>query len=74
MEKCNHLVPRAEQNKKCDPSDLNSKVHYWIPSGRIETMFNNLVSVDFYCKNCNRRTTNFLSKEEYELNKKFIEV
>lgn len=73
MEKCNHLVPRADQTKKCDPSDPNSKTHYWIPTGRIEAMFNDMISVDFCCKYCNKRTTNFLSKDEYQLNKRFLE-
>jgi hypothetical protein len=73
MTKCNHLVPRADQNKKCDSSDPDSRTHYWIPTGRIQAMLNEIISVDFCCKYCNRRTTNFLSKDEYQLNKKFLE-
>ena len=73
MEKCNHLVPRSEQTKKCDPSDPESRIHYWIPSGRKEAIFNGLMSIDFCCKYCNKRTTNFLSMDEYQLNKRFIE-
>ena len=72
MEKCNHLVTRAEQNKKCIPSDSNSKIHFWIPSGRIEAMFNGMISVDFLCKHCNKRTTNFLTQDEFNLNKTFL--
>ena len=52
MEKCNHLVPRSEQTKKCDPSDPESRIHYWIPSGRKEAIFNGLMSIDFCCKYC----------------------
>jgi hypothetical protein len=74
MEKCNHLVPREEQNKKCNPSDPESRIHYWIPTGRVETIFNGLISADFCCKYCNKRATNFFSKDEYNLNKRFIEV
>jgi hypothetical protein len=70
--KCNHLVPRQEQDKKCEPSNKDSKTHYWIPTGRIEITVNNLLSVDFACKYCNRRTTNFLTNEEYELNKRLL--
>lgn len=72
MEKCNHLVPRTDQNKKCFPLESTSKVHYWIFSGRKEVIFNGLMSVDFYCKHCNKRTTNFMSIDEYYLNKRFL--
>jgi hypothetical protein len=72
MEKCNHLVPKTEQNKKCVSSDLNSRIHYWIPSGRIEAIFNGMISVDFMCKYCNRRITNFLTQDEFNLNKRIL--
>jgi len=72
MEKCNHLVPKTEQNKKCVSSDFNSRIHYWIPSGRIEAIFNGMISVDFMCKHCNRRITNFLTQDEFNLNKKVL--
>jgi hypothetical protein len=73
MEKCNHLVPRAEQNKKCSPFEPNSKVHYWISSGRKEVVFDDLMSVDFCCKYCNKRLTTFMTVDEYYLNKRFLE-
>ena len=73
MEKCNHLVPRTDQNKKCFPLESTSKVHYWIFSGRKEVIFNGLMSVDFCCKHCNKRTTKFMSIDEYNLNKRFLE-
>ncbi len=73
MEKCNHLVPRAEQNKKCSPFEPNSKVHYWISSGRKEVVFDDLMSVDFCCKYCNKRLTTFMSVDEYYFNKRFLE-
>jgi len=73
MKKCNHLVPRTDQNTKCFPFDPTSKVHYWISSGRKEAVFNGLMSVDFCCKYCNKRTTNFISIDEYYLNKRFLE-
>ena len=69
--KCNHLVPKHEQNKKCTP-DLDSKIHYWIPTGHIETKFNNTIQVDFMCKYCNRRVTSFLSQVEYETYKNLL--
>lgn len=72
--KCNHLVPRQEQNRKCEPNNKDSKTHYWIPTGRVEITVNNLLSVDFACKYCNRRTTNFLTNEEYKLNERIINV
>lgn len=72
MEKCNHLVPKMEQNKKCASSDPNSKIHFWVPSGRIEAMFNGMISVDFMCKYCNRRITNFLTQDEFNLNKRVL--
>lgn len=74
MDKCNHLVSRLDQNKKCNPSDVHSRTHYWLPTGRIEAMFNGMISVDFYCKYCNKRTTNFITQQDFEINKKYIEV
>jgi hypothetical protein len=71
--KCNHLVARQEQDKKCFPSP-DSRTHYWLPTGNIETKFNGSIQIDFYCKYCNARTTNFLSKEEYETHKKVLGV
>jgi hypothetical protein len=72
--KCNHLVPRHDQDKKCFPHSIDSKTHFWLPTGNIEAKFNNSIQVDFYCKYCNSRTTNFFTKEEYELNKKVLGV
>lgn len=73
MHKCNHLVPKQDREKKCNPSDSNSKTHFWIPTGRIEGIgINNMISVDFLCKYCNKRTTNFLTQEDYNLNKKLL--
>ena len=86
--KCNHLVPRHDQDKKCFPYSIDSKTHFWLPTGNVETKFtfvngqlngvetkfNNSIQVDFYCKYCNSRTTNFFTKEEYELNKKVLGV
>lgn len=72
MHKCNHLVSKIDRDKKCLPSDINSKTHFWVPTGRIESMFNGMISVDFYCKHCNKRVTNFLTQEEYNLNKKLL--
>jgi hypothetical protein len=69
--KCNHLVPKYEQNKKCT-TDLDSKIHYWIPTGHIEAKFNNTVQVDFMCKYCNKRVTSFLSQVEYETYKNLL--
>lgn len=70
--KCNHLVPKEHMTAKCNPSEPNSKMHYWVPTGRIETMFNGMISVDFRCKYCNKRVTSFLTYEEYNLNKKLL--
>jgi hypothetical protein len=72
MNKCNHLAPKEHMNKKCDSSDPTSKTHYWLPTGRVEAMFNGMVSVDFRCKYCNKRVTSFLTNEEYNLNKKLL--
>jgi hypothetical protein len=70
--KCNHLVPNGEQYEKCNVGEPNSKTHYWIPTGNIEAKFNNTIKIDFICKYCDKRTTSFLNKEEYELNKRII--
>jgi len=70
--KCNHLVPRQDQDKKCFQYSPDSRTHYWLPTGNIESKFNGTIQIDFYCKYCNARTTNFLTKEEYELNKKVL--
>lgn len=74
MEKCNHLVPRTERDQKCKPTDPTSRMHFWTPSGRVETMFNSMISIDFYCKFCSKRTTSFITQEDYQLNKKIIGV
>jgi transcription initiation factor IIE alpha subunit len=70
--KCNHLVPRQDQNRKCNPQDSNSKTHYFVFTGHIEAKFNGAIQVDFVCKYCERRVTNFLSKEEYDTHKKVL--
>ena len=70
--KCNHLVPALEQNKKCVSSDPNSRTHFWIPTGYIEAKINDTIRVDFIFKYCEKRVTNFLDKEEYELNKRLL--
>jgi|694.fasta_scaffold77397_3 hypothetical protein len=71
--KLNHLVPKYDANQKCDKHDPTSKTHYWLPSGRIEATVSNLVSVDFACKYCNKRTTNFLTEEQFKTNKILLE-
>lgn len=71
--KLNHLVPRSDTNQRCNKEDKDSKHHYWILSGRIESTISNMISVDFICKYCNKRTTNFLTQEEYKTNQKLIE-
>lgn len=71
--KLNHLVPRADANQKCNKTDPNSKQHFWALSGRIETTISNMISIDFICKYCNKRTTNFLTVDEYKLNQKLLE-
>lgn len=70
--KCNHLVPKQEQDKKCNITDPNSRTHFWIPTGYIEAKINNTIRVDFICKHCEKRVTNFLEKEDYELNKRLL--
>lgn len=70
--KLNHLVPRQDQNRKCDPQDPNSRTHFFIFTGHIEAMFNGSIQVDFVCKHCERRVTNFLSKEEYDTHRKAL--
>ena len=70
--KLNHLVPRQDMDRKCDPQDKNSRTHYFITTGLIEAKFNGTIQVDFICKHCQKRVTNFLSKEEYELHKKVL--
>ena len=70
--KCNHLVPKEHTESKCDPVDPNSKMHFWVTTGRLETMFNGMISVDFRCKNCNKRVTSFLTHDEYLLNRRLL--
>ena len=71
--KCNHLVIKHEQNRKCS-SEPGSKTHYWIPTGHIEAKFNNLIQIDFMCKYCDKRTINFLTQQEYDTNKRLLGV
>ena len=66
--KLNHLVPKYDSNQRCNKDEKESKQHYWILSGRIEATISNMVSIDFICKYCNKRTTNFLTQEEYRTN------
>ena len=68
--KLNHLVPRQDQNRKCDPQDSNSRTHFFIFTGHTEAKFNGTIQVDFVCKYCERRVTNFLSKEENDTHKR----
>ena len=71
--KLNHLVSKYEANQKCAKDNPDSKQHYWILSGRIERTVSNMISVDFICKFCNKRTTNFLTEEQYKVNQKLLE-
>lgn len=71
--KLNHLVPKYDANQKCNKEQKDSKQHFWVLSGRIETTISNMVSIDFICKYCGKRTTNFLSVDEYKLNQKLLE-
>ena len=71
--KLNHLVAKHEQNKKCS-SEPDSKTHYWIPTGYIEAKFNGIIQVDFMCKYCSSRTTNFITQQEYDTNKRLLGV
>lgn len=70
--KLNHLVPRHDMDRKCDPQDKNSKTHYFIFTGHLEAKFNGLIEVAFVCKHCERRVTNFLTQEEYQTHKKLL--
>lgn len=71
--KLNHLVPKYDANQRCNKNEPNSKQHFWVLTGRIETTISNMISIDFICKYCNKRTTNFLTVDEYKLNQKLLE-
>ncbi len=70
--KLNHLVPRQDRDRKCDPQDPNSRTHFFIFTGHVESKFNGLIQVDFVCKHCGRRVTSFLTQEDYQTHKKSL--
>ena len=71
--KLNHLVPRYERDRKCDKTDPNSKIHFWIKTGKIEANIGDNIAVDFVCKYCERRVTSFLSQKEFDTHRKILE-
>lgn len=71
--KLNHLLPRAERDKKCNKTDPNSKTHFWIKTGKIEASIGGNIAVDFVCKYCERRATSFLTEQEFNTHRKVLE-
>jgi hypothetical protein len=71
--KLNYLLPKIERDRKCDKTNPNSRTHFWIKTGRIETMFNGNIAVDFVCKYCERRVTSFLTEQEFNTHRKVLE-
>ena len=66
-----HLISRQNRMFKCS-SKKNTK-HYWIPIGAVRATAGDNVAVNFYCKYCDLRITEFLNRTEYETHKKTIE-
>ena len=63
----NHLVNRRTQNR-C----TKNKDHYWMPTGTIEATVGNNIKVDFFCKHCEARHTEFLTMKAYRANEKIL--
>ena len=63
----NHLVSRNSQ-RGC----TKNKNHYWMPTGTIEATIGDNVKVEFYCKHCQLRHTEFLTMKTYRTNEKIL--
>jgi|19_taG_2_1085344.scaffolds.fasta_scaffold01327_7 hypothetical protein len=60
----NHLVSRINAKSRC-----SGEGHYWLPTGTMEATPSGDFRVDFYCKHCYNRATEFLNKKSYGMHK-----
>tara|TARA_R110002072_G_scaffold163089_1_gene315459 strand:+ start:840 stop:1061 length:222 start_codon:yes stop_codon:yes gene_type:complete len=61
--KFNHLLPDRVAHETCDGTD---RQHYWRPVS-INASQGGYMSITFVCKNCKKRTGEFLTNEQYTL-------
>ena len=71
MMKYDHLMSRENRMSRC-PSP-KSKKHYWLPTGVTRATSGDNVAVDFYCKYCNTRVTEFMPLDYFYTHKDIIE-
>jgi hypothetical protein len=64
----NHLVVHLPKTHRC----LNSSSHYWVPTGTVEASIGDNIRVDFYCKHCKARHTEFLTMKTYRTHEKVL--
>lgn len=71
VQKCNHLVVKEFQESKCDSSNPYGKSDFWLPT-RIEAKPNGMIMINFYCKYCDKRTSSYITQEEYASNRRIL--
>ena len=64
----NHLIEHTIHHRKCSKNDK----HYWKPTGTVEASVGDNVRVDFYCKHCGARHTEFLTMKTYRIHERII--
>ncbi len=62
-----HLLTKINITDRCS---VIAGDHYYLPTGTVRAMVGDNVSVDFYCKYCDKRITEFLTKAQYNTYKK----
>jgi len=63
----NHLISRVNGSARCC-----NKGHHWLPTGTMESTPSGKFRVDFYCKHCYNRATEFLNEKTYGMHKKTL--
>ena len=63
-----HLLGSPRHRERCP----DGKLHYWLPTGTIEAKMGDNIRVDFYCRNCDKRHTEFLTRKQYQINENLI--
>lgn len=61
----NHLISRVNGRVRCCCDK-----HHWLPTGMTESTQSGHFRVDFYCKHCYNRATEFLNEKTYGMHKK----
>jgi hypothetical protein len=69
--KYDHLMSRENKKSRC-PSPKHDR-HYWLPTGVVRATSGDNVAVDFYCKYCEARVTEFMPLKDFYIHKDTIE-